>query len=224
MTGIEQQIGDEMIERIMRYCDGTLPPDEAARVADEIAADPLLQQLAQDLTTGANLARETMSGLMNDPVPLHLARTIVEAPEPLQSHSRHHRWFSAREAAAAMVGLLLGGAAIGLLAQWPGQDAGLRLASLPEASGTDIQSGAMKSALMGLLQTPGEIRTQSYQDSDHLNQIASVSLVSWFQMADGSDCAEFHVRRGQSDRTAGFACQRDGRWDIVMLQDAAEQQ
>lgn len=225
MTSNEQQIGDDVIERIMQYCDGTLSPGEAARVAREIGADPKLQQLADDLARGSNLARETMSGLMKDPVPLQLARAIATAPDPA-APSPQRPWFvTMREAAAVLAGVLIGAAAIGFYQSGEQQEAGLRLASLPEtmenqAAGS-VTSAAMKSSLMALLQTPGQLRTLSYKDSTELNKIATISLVSWFQMSDGSDCAEFRVQNDSSDASYGFACQRGGRWDVVMLQDVA---
>ena len=93
MNQNSDKIGDEMMERVMQYCDGALPPDEMARMRADIAADPALQALAADLTRGAGLAREALSGIINDPVPLHLARTIITAPDPAAARRPSPRYF-----------------------------------------------------------------------------------------------------------------------------------
>jgi hypothetical protein len=221
MTLNSERTGDDMIERVMQYCDGTLAPAEKAEVAAEIAASPELQKLAADLSRGATLAREAMSGIINDPVPLHLARAITQAPEPMRNQPARRAGllsFIPREAAAAMVGLLIGGAAIGLWSAAPNSDGGLRLAGLPE-SGT--YSPAFKAALADLLASPGDARTQKYVVDPATGNEAEISVVAWFKLSDGSDCAEFRQDVPASGETSGLACRRaTGAWDVMMRSSA----
>lgn len=209
------KIGDEMIERVMQYCDGMLAPDEMARMQAEIAADPALQALAADLTRGASRAREAISGIINDPVPLHLARTIISAPEPL--NIRRSSWTSLpRQAAAVVIGLLIGGGTMGLWSSQEAADQGLRLAGINSESET--YSPAFKATLADLLGTPGALRSQSYavENSAAGNQ-ASITMVAWFKLTDGSTCAEFRQDVPAATPGSGVACQRpNGAWDVMM--------
>lgn len=221
MTINSEQIGDDMIERVMQYCDGKLKPAEMAEVAAEIAANPDLQKLAADLTRGATLAREAFSGIINDPVPLHLARAITQAPDPAQQQPDRKlgiTYFMPRQVAAVLVGLLIGGAAIGLWSSRQNSDDGLRLAGLPEAGG---YSSEFKAALANLLDTPGSTRTQKYVADPASGNEAEISVVAWFQLSDGSTCAEFRQDAPASSRAHGLACQREnGAWDIMMRSPA----
>ncbi|WP_374371146.1 hypothetical protein [Dongia sp.] len=221
MTVNSEQIGDDMIERVMQYCDGKLKPAEMAQVAAEIAANPDLQKLAADLTRGASLAREAFSGIINDPVPLHLARAITQAPEPAQERpNRKPGVISSmpRQVAAALIGLLIGGAVIGLWSSRQDSNDGLRLAGLPEAGS---YSPEFKAALADLLTTPGSARTQKYVVDPASGNEAEISVVTWFKLSDGSTCAEFRQDAPTASPAHGLACQRDtGAWDIMMRSPA----
>lgn len=215
MSVNNDKIGDEMIERVMQYCDGMLAPEDTARMRAEIAADPALQALAADLTRGASRAREALSGIINDPVPLQLARTIVAAPEP-----GNLPWFSRsslpRQAAAIVIGLLIGGTAMGLWSSEKNADHGLRLAGIN--SDSESYSPAFKATLADLLGTPGALRSQSYalEDSAAGNQ-AAITMVAWFKLTDGSTCAEFRQDFPAAAPGSGVACQRpNGAWDVMM--------
>lgn len=214
MNQNSDKIGDEMMERVMQYCDGTLPPDEMARMRAEIAADPALQTLAADLIRGAGLAREAFSGIINDPVPLHLARTIITAPDP--AADRRPFWNSIpRQAAAIVIGLLIGSAAMGLWSARQTEDHGLRLAGIN--SENETYSPAFKATLADLLGTPGELRSLSYTPDSAAGNEAAITMVSWFKLTDGSTCAEFRQDIAETTPTSGVACQRqNGAWDVMM--------
>lgn len=214
MSDNHKQIGDEMLTRVMQYCDGTLDPKEAALVAQQIANDAELQALADDLRLGASAVRDVMAVLTNLPVPIALARSTSPAPTA-------HRTFGKvtsllrHQAAAAVVGLVVGAAAIGF---WSASqhEAGLRLASSPEER--ELFSAASRAALLSSLSAKPELVNTPFNLPGQTGAQGTISVVRWFDLATGASCAEFAQIQPVGIVASGIACQRtDGSWDLIAL-------
>lgn len=229
MSQNNEQIGEGMLTRIMQYCDGTLDPQAAAIVAREIAADPTLQALADDLTLGADAARDAFAPLANQPVPLALARNIIDSrsTSPQRSFQRSFRAVLHGRVAAAILGLVLGAASIGLWLS-NAEPEGLRLAGVGSQSDGAAPSDAFRAALLTVLNAQPDLATRSYALPDQAaDQTAgqsagqsagqgSVSVIRWFQLASGISCAEFTQEQPAATAASGIACHRaDGGWEVI---------
>jgi hypothetical protein len=214
MSENPQPIGEEMLTRVMQYCDGVLDARETEIVAREIAADPALQTLARDLTLGANAAREALAPLINQPVPLAMARSIANA------RSTTPRAFDKplfRQAAAALVGLLIGAAAMGLWSA-PESQEGLRLAGADPQIDGQFSSSAFRSALVSVLGAKPSLNARTFSFEDPAMGQGSVSVIRWFELASGSDCAEFRLDQPTALLASGIACRlKDGGWELMTL-------
>jgi hypothetical protein len=224
MTEQRQPIGEEMITKVMQYCDGTLGKEEADKVARQIAADPALQELADDLTGGARIARQSMAIMDNQPVPLTLARAISGGGIAARSTSPSP--FFRNQIAAALVGLLLGGAAMGIWSSAQ-QEEGLRLAGakLPSAetgNAAPAVTDSFRAALLAALNAGPEAHTQSYRIVNQAGSQDEIRVVDWFQLAAGTSCAEFQRAQDGSATSNGVACRRrDGGWEMILLPNPA---
>nr|WP_298689606.1 hypothetical protein [uncultured Dongia sp.] len=219
MSENPQPIGEEMLTRVMQYCDGVLDARETEIVAHEIAADPALQILARDLTLGATAAREALAPLINQPVPLAMARRITSA------RSTTPRFYDKplyRQAAAALVGLFIGAAAMGLWSA-PEQKDGLRLAGADDQIDGQFGSSAFRSALISVLSAKPDITSRAFALGEPSMGQGSVSVIRWFELASGTDCAEFRLDQPTDLLASGVACQlKDGGWELMTLPTAQE--
>jgi len=214
-----QQIGDGMLTRVMQYCDGTLSARDAAIMAEEIAADPVLQALADDLRVGANAAREALAPVVNQPVPLAMVRNIVSSrsTQPAPSARGFFSQALAGKVAAALIGLAVGAASIGL---WLSADQpeGLRLAGSDTQGEDAVGSSAFRAALLSALSAQPELATRPYALSDQASGQGQVSVLRWFQLASGTPCAEFAQEQSATIGSNGIACRRvDGGWELITL-------
>jgi hypothetical protein len=213
MTEQSQQIGDDMMIRVMQYCDGVLPPAEAERVAREIAADPALQALANDLTAGAQVARDTMAAFERQPVPLALARAVANAPKAPAAQP----WYRSQIAAAVM-GLVVGAGALGI---WSAREetGGMRLAGVAQTDEAMSPTGFRVALLSGLEAGPA-LTTHSYVMRDQGNVQGEVSVLRWFDLASGASCAEFNQIEAEHVLAGGIACRNADGWEIVTIPSA----
>lgn len=209
-----QQIGDEMLTRVMQYCDGTLDPQEAALVAQQIAGNAELQALEDDLRLGASAARDVMAVLTNLPVPIALARSTLPAPTGHRNFGQVVSLFR-QQAAAVVIGLVAGAAVIGF---WSASQhgAGLRLASSPEDS--EFFSAASRAALFSSLSAKPALVNTPFNLPGQTGARGTMSVVRWFDLATGASCAEFTQTQPVGVVASGIACQRnDGSWDLIAL-------
>jgi hypothetical protein len=213
MTEQSQQIGDDMMIRVMQYCDGVLPPAEADEVARAIAADPALQTLANDLTAGAQIARDTMAAFERQPVPLALARAVATAPKLPTAQP----WYRSQIAAAVM-GLVVGAGALGI---WSAHDEtdGMRLAGATPADEAMAPTG-FRVALLSALEAGPALTTHSYIMADQGNVQGEVSVLRWFELASGASCAEFNQVESGNMLAGGLACRNADGWEIVTIPSA----
>ena len=224
MSQNHEQIGDGMLTRIMQYCDGTLDPREAAILAQEIAADPTLQALADDLALGADAARNALAPLTNQPVPLSLARTIINARSGASQPSLQRTLKSALRGrvAAAIFGLAVGAASIGL---WLSNDQpdGLRLASSDNQADSAANSDAFRAALLSALNAQPDLAKRAYSLPDQAAGQGSISVIRRFNLASGTSCAEFMQEQPATVTASGIACRRaDGGWEVISLAAPAQ--
>ncbi len=63
-------------ETLMAFADGTLPHEEAARVADRVAGDPDLAERVSHLRLGLLAARDAFADVLDEPVPERLLATL----------------------------------------------------------------------------------------------------------------------------------------------------
>ena len=219
MSENPQPIGEEMLTRVMQYCDGVLDERETEIVARQIAASPALQVLAKDLTNGASAAREALAPVINQPVPLALARSIASARS---TNPRPYDKPMFRQAAAALVGLVIGAAAIGLWSTPEGNE-GLRLASADHQIDDQLDSSAFRSALVSMLSAKPALTSRSFALGDAAMGQGSVSVIRWFELASGTACAEFRLDQPTELLASGVACRlKDGGWELMMLPVAQE--
>lgn len=213
MTEQSQQIGDDMMIRVMQYCDGVLPPAEADAVAREIAADPALQALAQDLTAGGRAAHDTMAVFERQPVPLALARAVATAPQAPAAQP----WYRS-QIAAALIGLVVGAGVLGI---WSARDQadGMRLAGAQQNDEAMSPTGFRVALLSGLEAGPA-LTTHSYVMTDQGNARGEVSVLRWFDLASGASCAEFNQVQAGQVLAGGLACRKADGWEIVTIPSA----
>ncbi|WP_374655535.1 hypothetical protein [Dongia sp.] len=225
MTESRQSIGEEMIIRVMQYCDGALDASEAEAMAREIAADPALQELANDFAASARAARDTMAVFGDQPIPLALARTVASASRP-EARSTSPAPALRRQVAAALIGAILGA---GILGIWSAgrQDEGLRLAGTKNV-GTDtsadgaMSSTAFRSTLFMALNAGPQAHTRSFKIADQSTGGGELSVIRWFELAAGTSCAEFQYVEDEAATGSGIACRReDGGWDVIALPHAS---
>jgi len=213
MNEQSQQIGDDMMIRVMQYCDGVLPPAEAAEVAREIAADPALQALANDLTAGAQAARDTMAVFDHQPVPLALARAVASAPKAPATQP----WYRSQVAAAVM-GLVVGAGVLGIWSAREETD-GMRLAGATQTDEAMAPTGFRIALLSGLEAGPA-LTTHSYVMADQGDVPGEVSVLRWFDLASGAPCAEFKQVESGHVLAGGLACRNADGWEIVTIPSA----
>lgn len=213
MTEQSQQIGDDMMIRVMQYCDGVLPPVEADKVAREIAADPALQTLANDLKRGGEAARETLAVIERQPVPLALARAVAGAAKAPATQP----WYRG-QVAAALVGLFVGAGVLGMWSAAHEAD-GMRLAG---ANSTDesMAPEGFRVALLSALEAGPALTTHSYVMADQGNAQGEVSVLRWFDLATGASCAEFNQVESTHVLAGGVACRNADGWEIVTIPSA----
>jgi hypothetical protein len=155
---------------------------------------------------------------------LPLARAIATAPAAEMRPSSPRPFFRS-QLAAALLGLLLGA---GILGIWSASqhEEGLRLAGVKSDGGSPegnadadvINSSAFRSALHSALSAGPSAPTQPFAVDDQTSGQAQVTVVSWFNLAAGTSCAEFKLMQSGAADSNGLACRRDdGGWEIMAL-------
>jgi len=219
--------------RIMQYCDGLLPPREAASVADEIANDPEAARIAAEISAGADAARIAWSDLEAGPVPFDLARRVTQAArevsgrvsaaparagESARGAARiRPAWIGQavdlRIAASLLIGCLIG--ALGLMLVERNGDQGLRLAGADQ-SAMQQASGGDPAWLPALMSALGRDPENAAMTVGAAGDGKSVRVARWFDTATGQRCAEFVKAQPGVKDTGGIACRKaDGGWDLI---------
>jgi hypothetical protein len=98
-------------ETLLAFADGTLPADEALRVAAAVEADPALAERVALLAEGGRLAAGAFASVLAEPVPARLiaaAMPAVAAPRPANDNRWRGAWMGGMGAAVGLAaGLIL---------------------------------------------------------------------------------------------------------------------
>jgi anti-sigma factor RsiW len=115
----------QIADRISAYLDGALPAAERLKLEAEMATDPALAAEVEALRQVDAALKRGFADMLNDPVPLQLARSIeaTAAPAPTAPMRAPQRWGGLRSIAAglALIGLGAGLGAIVTRAVTPPQ-------------------------------------------------------------------------------------------------------
>lgn len=201
---------------LMQYCDGTLSAEGMARVGAALEHDSELQAVVSDLRKGSAAAKSVFDTIGEEPVPIHLARSILRAPRRA-AHTTRWVESSWRYAAAILIGTIVGAAGMeGMLQR---QSADLRLAGAPAEPADPAESAAFRAALAVALSRGQPMTPQAYRDAEGEG---TVEIAKRFAIGGGTDCAEFTHRIPQMEATKGplhgIACARtDGGWEIIQM-------
>lgn len=179
-------------ELFFAWLDGALPPDEAARVAEEVAADPELASLAAQHRAMQARLRSAFDSVAEAPVPERLRAALEAQPAVVDLYAarralRHSRWRAPRQWAAIAASLAVG-IFIGTAVERPG-------ASPVEVSGGKFYASAAldRSLERELASSPeGDIR---------------IGLT--FRDRNGAVCRTF-----SEPGASGLACRDQDRWEL----------
>lgn len=188
-------------ETLMRWSDGELPQEEAARLEAAALADPDLAARMSDLRRLRKAAREAFPAAV-DPHDRDLARLIAGAPErrpsPLAGAARRLVEVFAPRRVAAWGALATAAFVVGVLLRpsLEGDDGGLRVA----ADGT-LQEARLVRVLDDRLAAEGP---------DDAGRAVGLT----FRDGEGRWCRTFQAR---SEGMAGLACREQDNWQIKVL-------
>jgi hypothetical protein len=188
------------VQTLMAFADGALPPEEAARVAALVAADPDLARQVAELRAGRAAVRDAFAAVLREPVPDRLIRAATGASpagaasipptRPVASNDNPPlrrappRWRRPAVAAAASLLLGLGG--------------GWALAPGGDPAGPGRLGRALEAALEG---APA-------------GASAGVTLLASHRLEDGGVCRSFAAPQGEG-RLLGLACREQaGGWRL----------
>lgn len=190
-------------EKFFAWLDGELPPDEAAEVERQVAADPELARLAEDHRTMAAGLRGAFDTVAEAPVP----RPIRDSVEP--KLAKVIDIAACREALARPF--------LGPLPQWAAMAAMLALGLFTGALvGRDLQS------------SPVEVRGGEIYAAGAVEQALETRLASAPAAGDVRIGLSFRDRSGticrtfQSSASSGLACRDRGDWRLRGLFAAPE--
>ncbi|MBE0413534.1 hypothetical protein [Yoonia sp.] len=190
---------------LMAYADGALDAAEAARVAQMVAADPILAQRLAGFT-GTRDALAALRRKDDDNIPL---------PTDLQAKLRAQINAAAEAKAAAPANLLpfarksrglapfWSGALAASLALAVGLGAGYFMASQPAGSDNLALAAALDRAPSG--------------SEEHLADGTVVRLVSSFYNAQGAFCREYERRQPTGAQTIEVACDAGTGWQMQLM-------
>ena len=97
-------------EKLSAFLDGELSEQDSREIEAALASDPSLQTELEALMAADVLAQEEFAAVLDEPVPLELARAIEETPEgPVaNTDSAPSGWGGWMTAAAAVIALTIG--------------------------------------------------------------------------------------------------------------------
>jgi hypothetical protein len=195
-------------EKFFAWLDGELPPDEAARVEAEVAADPRLSRLADEHRAMTRGLRQAFAEVESQPVPERLRRPI-DQDEKVVSLADARAVQAARRATPvwAQMAALAATLAVGVFA-------GNAMSSMfSTGSSSPIEAEA------GRLVASAELENALYA------QLASAPVESGprigltFRDKSGAICRTF-----EDQSASGLACRESGDWRIRTLFQTPEGQ
>ena len=192
-------------EKFFAWLDGELPPEEAARVESEVAADPELSRKAEEHRALAASLRGAFDTVAASPVPERIAAAARPAETQIVDLA------AAREERAARRSLPLWGQAAALAATLAvGVFTGSILSGGP-ASPIHVQDGRLVAG--------GDLENALYAQlvsapADHGPRIGMT-----YRDKSGAICRTF-----QDEGSSGLACREGGDWQIRGLFQGAEGQ
>lgn len=205
----DECIGGIAHSTLVAYADGALPPEQAREVEARIVNSPEAQEALSRMRQSARAARHAFDDPLNEPVPERL-RALFDVPARPAPLSRR-----LLPLAASILALAVGLGAGYVAGRVTENDAELRLAGAPPATGSSAFDAAMLQALAG-----GQ-SSVTYRDAAAALS-GTVTLLGAVETSFGIPCREFrHVQRsGDAGETtqSGLACRRpDGGWEVTIL-------
>jgi hypothetical protein len=198
-------------EKFFAWLDGELPPEEAARVEAEVAADPRLSRLAEEHLAMAAGLRSAFGSVESEQVPAQLQRSIEsDRGEKIVSLADARASREARRAPSLWVqmGALAATLAVGIVTGNM-----LSIGFLPGGSSDPIQSEA------GRLVASADLENALYAQLASAPAESGPRIGLTFRDKTGAICRTFE------DRTAsGLACRESGDWRIRSVFQGAEGQ
>ncbi len=199
-------------ETLMAFVDGELAPDEARRVAAEVANDPALNAYVEQQKQLATQLHTAFAPVLEQPMPERLEKAIWETKVPVETNfaspliarlsrilreqtSRAGRsWIPAGAMAAGIaLGVLLAGSfGIGTLMRSDG--------------GAVIAQGQLAQTLTTALAS---------EQQDVMPGAARIGVSFWSK--DGAFCRSFTTQGTARGSLAGIACRESGDWRITTL-------
>jgi hypothetical protein len=185
-----EKVADEML---MAFADCELEPDAAAEVARLVQADPVLARKVEEFRTTRRLAKQALSGMLSDPVPMRPAATLMRR-RPFAALFTAPSLSSLPLAASLALVAGLGGYLIGDRLH-PSAGDPLLLAATPDISAV-LDRGLTGEAL----RLPGK---------------GAATALGTFRVGD-SVCRSFEVSREKAPTILGLGCHFDDRWEIEL--------
>jgi len=197
-------------ETLMAYVDGELPPDEARRVAAEIASDPKLSAYVEQQKRLSAQLQSAFAPIIEQEIPARLERAVWDTRLPAETNfatpllARLRAIWSEQTSRAGRTwipaGAMAGGIVLGvLLAGSFGMGAMMRSDGGPLIAQGELAQ-TLTTALASEQNTPTEARV-------------GVSFVS----KDGAFCRSFVTQGDSRGALAGIACRDNGNWRITAL-------
>ena len=198
-------------EKFFAWLDGELPPDEAARVEAEVAADPRLSRMAGEHRAMAAGLRSTFGTVEAQPVPERLTRAVEkDRVEKVVSLAEARASREAQRAPSLWVqmGALAATLALGIVTGNM-----LSLGFLPGGSSDPIQTEA------GRLVASADLENALYAQLASAPADSGPRIGLTFRDKTGAICRTFEDRAA-----SGLACREGGDWRIRSVFQGAETQ
>ena len=181
-------------ETLLAFVEGELPPEEASRVAGEIAKDPELAVHAEKLRALKSRLHETAatpeSVASNAPPPVE---RVTLAPSPAAAAAARKSWIPV---AAMAAGIVLG--ALLVLTLRPSGE-------IRSENGAAVADGALARALSSVIVSEQDKSPSGAQIRDS------------FFSSEGYFCRDFTTSGDAENALAGIACRESNGWHIRVL-------
>jgi hypothetical protein len=196
-------------ETLMAYADGALPAAEAAEVAAALESDGDAQALVAKFRRTADLSRAAFSGVVAEPVPDILVRTVLDSKAHTANVTalatarkpRSPRWRSALPLAASVL-LVVGLAAALYIRTMPTTSPAQMISLGPVAPATQLSEVLEKHASGA----PAALRGREGQGAEHL------MIVATFRDRKARICREVEMLdENMQAQIAGVACRDSAR-------------
>jgi len=186
-------------ETLMRFVDGELPPEEAARVEAAIAQSPEMQAFVQSQTALRRDFSTAFAPIMDERIPDRLTSAIADTPVSWRWRAAHALSGKAARNAWVWVGVPAAGAlALGLVIGVFLNPANMGPIAAKK-DGSVVAQGVLADALNTRL-------------ASDVQPAGTPRVGVSFHAKDGRDCRTF-----ETGGVSGIACRGETAWDIAAL-------